>query len=51
MTGLLTCAYKTGDNAMEIVSIIVSMLGGLALFLYGMCVMSETLSRLTGGYQ
>lgn len=34
---------------MNIVSIIVSMLGGLALFLYGMRVMSETLSQMTGG--
>ncbi|MCR5510869.1 MAG: Na/Pi symporter [Lachnospiraceae bacterium] len=34
---------------MDALTIIVSMLGGLALFLYGMGIMSETLSRLTGG--
>ena len=34
---------------MEIVIIIVSLLGGLALFLYGMGIMSSTLSNMTGG--
>ncbi len=34
---------------MEILIITVSMLGGLALFLYGMSVMSDTLSQMTGG--
>ena len=34
---------------MDALTIIVSMLGGLALFLYGMGIMSGTLSRLTGG--
>ena len=37
------------SDPMEILTIIVSVLGGLALFLYGMSIMSETLSRLTGG--
>ncbi len=34
---------------MGIVIIIVSLLGGLALFLYGMGIMSSTLSNMTGG--
>ncbi|MBR1450842.1 MAG: Na/Pi symporter, partial [Lachnospiraceae bacterium] len=34
---------------MNIVMIIVSLLGGLALFLYGMGIMSSTLSNMTGG--
>lgn len=34
---------------MNIVTIIVSLLGGLALFLYGMGIMSSTLSNMTGG--
>ena len=34
---------------MDVLKVIVSILGGLALFLYGMRIMSETLSGLTGG--
>ncbi len=34
---------------MSVLTIVVSLLGGLALFLYGMSVMSDTLSQMTGG--
>ncbi|MBR2100558.1 MAG: Na/Pi symporter, partial [Eubacterium sp.] len=36
-------------SAIEILKVIVSMCGGLALFMFGMNVMSKSLSTLTGG--